>query len=131
MSQCIGQLQVDQGIPIYSGSKILVVMVELSEVSVMKIHHRGDAVETEAVNMKLFYPILDIREQELQHFGFTVVEELRVPCAVVSPTSGVKILVVRTIKLIQALGDIFHSVRVHQVDDNGNAHIVGRVDQGF
>ena len=52
----IGQLKVFYGIPIYASDKILVVVIKIDEITMMVIHHGGDAVEAVTIYMIFFQP---------------------------------------------------------------------------
>src|SRR5690606_26276075 len=110
-------------------NKILVVMVKLHKIAVVEIHHRSNSIEAKAIHMKFLYPIPDIGQKKLQYLFSAVIEKFRIPLAVVSPSSGMKILIIGTVKFIEPFGNIFYRMRVHQVYDHSNSHFMSRIHQ--
>ena len=83
VDQAVGQREVVQCVVVDPAVEEAVAAVEV-DVAVVVVDHRGHAVEAEAVEVVLVEPVLDVREQEVLHLAFAVVEELRVPVGLVA-----------------------------------------------
>lgn len=89
----VGQCEVGNGVFVLSAVVIVAVTAEGLAQSVVVVEHGGYAVEAEAVEVKLFEPVLAVGEQEVYHFVFAVIEAERVPRGVFAPVVAVEELV--------------------------------------
>ena len=97
----------------------------------VKIEHRGHAIETEAIEAEFLQPVTHIGEQELQSLFLTVVEEFGVPKVVVAARARMQVLAVGAVKQVDAFANVFHRVGVHQIHDDQHTHAMRRVDEFF
>jgi len=131
VDEFVGQGEVHQGLEIDISVEVVGIGEERFTESAVVVEHAGDAVETEAVDMVFIEPEAAIGEQEVQHFRFAVVEAARIPGGVLAPTAGMEILIGGAVETRQPLGFIFDGMRMHEIDDNAQAHAVSGIDQGF
>ena len=125
------QLQVGDSIHIHLRVKVAPQIRERL-VTVVQVKHTGNAIKAEAVETELLQPPSKVTEQELQHLVLAVVKQTAIPVRVATvPLTGVEVLTVRAVKVIQPLRYIFNSVRVHHIQQHGEAHPVRRVDEVF
>ena len=108
--------------------EILGRIVELRE-PVMRVDHRRDAVEAEAVEMELLHPILDVRQQEMAHRLLAVVEQLGIPERMIARRAGGRIEVIRPVELVEPFVQVLDIVRVNQIHDNAQTQAVRGPDQ--
>ena len=102
VDQFVRQREIADCITIFVAVEITAIAVEILAQTVAEVHHRGYAVETESVEIVLIKPELAVREQEMQHLGFLVVETQAVPSGMLAACARVKVLVWRAIKITQA-----------------------------
>lgn len=113
-------------------SKVLVVATrEACADAVVGVHHGGDAVEAEAVELVLFHVEAEVAEQEAEDLVVIVVEEAAVPELVSAFDAAVEVLVVCAVELVQAVVHILTGVGVDHVEQDGDAHAVGGVNEFF
>ena len=130
MDQRVGQREVGDGVAVDPRVEEAFAAVEV-DIAVVAVEHRGDAVEAEAVEMELVEPIFDVREQEVLHFGFAVVEKFRVPVGLVARGARQRVVMVGAVEPVDSLVEVLHVVGVHQVHDDGQAQFVGAADEFF
>ena len=70
----VGKGKIGNGSLVGLRAEIVVVGAKVVDIAMMMIYHRGYAVESEAVDVILFHPITNVREQETLHLGFRIVE---------------------------------------------------------
>jgi hypothetical protein len=99
--------------------------------TVMKIHHTRHTVKPEPVKLILFHPEPQIAQQEAQNFMVAVVEQSTVPKFVTAFATFMEVLVVSAIKLVQTVKDVFAGMRMNNIEQNGEAHSVGSVNEFF
>lgn len=74
------QHQVYDTLFVDSSTKVLVITArEPSPDTVVSIHHAGDTIEAEAVELIFLHPETEVAQQETQDFMTTVVEKTAVP----------------------------------------------------
>mmetsp|Transcript_16602 Transcript_16602/g.29070 ORF Transcript_16602/g.29070 Transcript_16602/m.29070 type:complete len:210 (-) Transcript_16602:506-1135(-) len=81
--------------------------------------------------MVLIHPPSKIGQQESEHFPMPVIEEPRIPQLVVSHITGVEVLVVRAIKLVEAIHAVIGRMRVNNIDEDVDAQGVCGINHGF
>lgn len=121
----------------------------------VRVHHARDAVEPEPVKRVLVHVEPQVRQQEPQHLVVPVVEQAavevregnrvngnfrqepgrsrdsRVPQLVPALPAAVEVLVVGAVKVVEPVGRVVARVRVHDVEEHGEAEPVRRVDQAL
>ncbi len=125
----VGERQVYQRVSVLVAVVVVVVRSERLTESVVVVEHRGDAVESEAVEFVLLEPELAVGEQEVKHAVLAVVEAERIPCRVLAARVAVEVEVVAAVEAAEALDFVLDGVRVHDVHDHGDAHRVRLVDE--
>ena len=95
----------------------------------MGVENTGDTVETETVKVVLLHVESQIGQQESQDLVMAVVEQPRVPQLVTTLSTLVEVEVVATVKLVQPVQNVLASVRVNDIEQDGDAHSVRGVDQ--
>ena len=94
------------------------------------VDHGGNTIETEAIELKFVQPVFAVGKQEVKHFILAVVEAEGVPGLVVSANRiTMEIKIAGAIHAGQSFGLIFYGMRMYNVHDHGNAHLMGGVDQ--
>jgi hypothetical protein len=81
----------------------------------MRVHHAGDAIESETVELILFHPEAQVAEQEAQNFVVTIIEESAIPKLMSALGTFVKVLMVTAIKVVEAVEYVLRSVTVHYI----------------
>ena len=79
--------------------------------------------------MEFVKPILTVRQQEVHHLVFTIVEAEAVPLVVFTTVTRIEILVWITTEISQTLNLILHSMRVNEVHDDSKSVLVGLINQ--
>lgn len=126
------QHEIDNALLINSTSEVFMITSrEPSPDSMMDIHHTSDPVKSEAIESILVYPKPQITQQEPEDLMRSVIEKSRVPQFVAALTAFVEVQVIGPIEFIQSVKDVFACVRVHNVEENSQAHRVSSVDQLF
>ena len=65
MNELVGEHQISNSVDVTLNTEILVVRTaEASVYAMVMVHHAGNSVESEAVNLKLFYVVGKIAQQE-------------------------------------------------------------------
>lgn len=81
----------------------------------MGIHHAGHAVESEAIELEFFDIEPQVAQQKAQHFMMAIIEEPAVPKFMTAFGTGMEILVIGAVELVQTIEDILGRMRVHNV----------------
>ena len=81
----------------------------------MLVHHTGNAIESEPIDLILLHVEPQIGKQETQDLVRPIIEQPAVPEFVTPTVSFVEIEMVAAIKAIQTIKDILASVRMHHV----------------
>ncbi len=111
VDQLVGQREVTDGVAILSRVVVVAIVAERFSQSVAAVDHRGDPVETEAVEAELIEPVFAVGEKEVKHLILAVIKAQRIPCLMVSSLrAAVEIEVIRSIHASQALYLILHCV---------------------
>lgn len=95
----------------------------------MQVKHARHTIESEAIEGVLVHPEPQVAEQEPHNLVVTIVEKPAVPEIMFAPAATVEVLVIGTVKLVQAVQDVLGGVTVDDIEQHGNAHGVGRVHQ--
>ena len=95
------------------------------------VEHRGDAVESEAVEVELLEPVLAVREQEVQYVVLTIVEAKRVPSRMLVTVAGIEELVGIASQIAQAFYFVLNCVTMNNIHNNANAQLMSLIDQGL
>ena len=119
VNQPVGEGQVDDRIAILMAVVIVAVVAKGFPEAVAIVKHGGNAIEAESVETILVEPEFAVRKQKMKHLVTPVIEAKRIPSAVLTPFSGVKILVVRSVKASQAFRLILDRVAMHNVHNHG------------
>ena len=97
--------------------------------TMMDVHHTGDPIKPEPVELILFNPEPQVTEQEPHHFVVSVVEEATVPKFMTSLSSLVEIEVIGAVKFVQPIEDILTGMRVNDIEEDRYSHSMGGVDE--
>ena len=95
------------------------------------VEHGGNAVKTETVKMVLRLPEFQVGQQEVDDLVFVVVEALGAPGTVIALAALVEELVGSAVKFVQALPGVLAGVGMDHIQQHGDAHFVGGVDEHF
>lgn len=104
---------------------------EASTDTVVNVHHAGNAVESEAVELILLHIEPKIAEKESENFVRPIVEQPAIPELMAAFYAFVEVKVVGAVKLVDAVEDVLAGMRVHDVEEDCEAHSVRRVDEFF
>ena len=96
-----------------------------------RIEHGGDPVKAEAVKMKPGEPVFQIGQKEVQHLIFPVVKALGLPRGMIPPRAFMEELMVRAVKLVDALPGVPAGVGMDHVQQYRNAHFVSSINEFF
>ena len=128
VNQSVGESEVCNCRSIDRFVEELLARIELG-VTVVVIEHRGHAVETETVKVELVEPIFEIREQEVLHLGFRIIENHRIPIFLVACLASGRVVVVATVQFAQTLVEVLDIVSVNDVHNHSQSHRVSRANQ--
>lgn len=131
MDEFVGEGEVGEGVEVEGAVEVGGVVVEAGAEAAVVVEHAGDAVEAEAVEIEFVDPVAGVGEEEVEDFGFAVVEAAGVPGGVVAAFAGVEVLVGSSVEAGEAFGFVFDGVGVDEVDDDGDAGLVAGVDEVF
>ena len=95
----------------------------------MGVEHARHTIESEAIKGVLVHPEPQVAEQEPHNLVMTVVEKPAVPELVLALGATMEVLVIGTVKLIQAIKDVLGGVTVDDVEQHNNAQGVGSIHQ--
>lgn len=124
--------EVDDSFQVDVTSEIFVISSrESSADAVVGVHHTGDAVEPEAVEFEFLHVEPEVAEEEAENFVMPVVEQSTVPEFVLTFRPTMEIEVIRSVERIKTIKDVLASVRMNDIEQNGYAHSMGRVDEFF
>ena len=122
VDKVVGKHQVNAGINVGGHAEVVIVTVHECVVhSVMLVQDRGDAVEAETVKLVLLDPPPQVGEEEAENLPRGVVVDARIPKRVVSLGTLVEVLVRGTVKVVDAVLDVLGSVRVNDIEEDGDA----------
>ena len=131
MDKDIGKREICDGIRILIAVVVVGIRSESLPEAMVIIEHGGYTVETETVKLKFLKPVFTVREKEMEHAVFSVVEEKRVPCRMLAASVAIEIEVVAAVEPAETLHLILHGVGVHDIHNHGNAELVSLVDKTF
>ena len=129
VDEFVGEGEVGEGVEIEGAVEVGGGVVEGGAEAAVVVEHAGDAVEAEAVEVEFVDPVAGVGEEEVEDFGFSVVEAAGVPGGVVAAFAGVEVLVGGAVEAGEAFGFVFDGVGVDEVDDDGDAGLVAGVDE--
>jgi len=130
MHGVVREHEVDDSFQVNAISEVLVVSPrEASADAVVEIHHAGDTIEAEAVKFVFFHVKPKIAEEEAENLVASVVEQSAVPELVVPFRSTVEVEVIGSVEHIETVKDVLAGVRMDDIEQNDNAHAVGRVNE--
>ena len=131
VDEAVGERQIANRVVVLMAVEIVAVVRERLAEPVRIVEHRGYAVEAEAVEMELLKPVATVRQEEMQHFVLAVVEAERVPRGMLVAIAGIEELVGVAGEVAESLDLVFHGVRVDDVHNDGDAVLMGLVDERF
>src|SRR5690606_31836482 len=120
LHQSRSQLKINNSLLVHAIIKIFVVMIK-SSIAMVVVEHGGYAIKTETVEPELLHPIPYVGQQKLLYFLFTIVEQHRIPIRVIPFCTVMEILVLCAIKKVEAFRNVFDSMGMHDVHDDGYA----------
>lgn len=130
MQHVVGKHEIDHSLQIDTLTKIFVVVArEPKANAVVDIHHGGDTIESEAVKLVFLHVEPQVAEQEAHGLVASIVEQSRVPELMAAFGALVEVLVVAPIKVVESIEDVLAGVRVHDIEENGDAESMCSVDQ--
>ena len=127
----IGQLQIGDRRRIGIHGEILVIVSERSAKAVVIVQHRGNPVKPKPVKMIFGLPVFQVGQQEVEHLVFLIIKYLGIPGGVLAASARVEELVGSAVEFVDALPGVFRSMGVDDVQQDGDPHIVGCIDQLF
>ena len=89
--------------------------------TVMCIEHACYTIEAESVELIFIHPETQVAEKEAEHFMVPVVKKPTVPQLMAALASLMEVLVIRAIKLVQAIEDILGSMAMDHVKKNNKS----------
>ncbi len=128
----VGQHEVGQVLHVGLGPEVLPVVAREDHLqAVVQVHHAGDPVEAEAVELVLLQVEAQVGQQEAEHLPVAVVEEPGVPHPVVPAGARVEVVAVAAVKHVDAVVAVGGGVAVDAVHQDVEAQLVGPVDEGL
>ena len=118
-------------IVVFMAIEIIAIIDECLAKAMTVIKHRRDAIETEAVEMKLLKPVLAVGQKEMDDVILAIVETQAVPRRMLMPIARIEILVRVACEVSQTLYLVLHGMRVDYVHNHRDALLVCRVNEGF
>ena len=131
LSQVHGKLQVGDRVHVRVHGEIHLVVHKRGAQAVVMIEHAGDAVKAEAVKMIFFQPEAHVGKQEMDHAGFAVIKHPGIPGRMIACLSFFKELAVGSVKARDSFRGVLDRVGVDDVQQHGQAQLMGPVDQGL
>ena len=131
MDKHVGKAEVAHGVLVNALVEVQGIVAEIGSQTVIPVQHAGDAVEAESVQMVLLHPVFAVRQQEVFHLVFAVVEAPCAPGGVMARIAFVEVERFVSVQLAEPLGLVAHGVRMHYVHDDRDAGGVGLVHQAF
>ena len=129
VDELVRERQIADGVIVLMPVEIIAVAIEVLAEPVAIIQHRRHTVKAEAVKMVFFQPVFAVREQEMDDIVLAVIKAEAVPCRMVVPIAGIKILVGIACKVPEPFRLIARRVTVHEIHDDRDAHAVRGVDE--
>jgi pentose-5-phosphate-3-epimerase len=83
---------------------------------VVDVEHASDTIKAEAIELVLIHPESQIAQEKPQDFVVAVVEEAAIPQIMLSPSTPMEVLVIRTVELVQAIQNILGSMAVNNIE---------------
>ena len=129
VDELVRERQIADGVIVLMPIEIIAVAIEILAQPVTVIQHRRHAVKAEAVKMVFFQPVFAVREQEMDDIVLAVIKAEAVPCRMVMPIAGVKILVGIACEVPEPFRLIARRVAVHEIHDDRDAHAMCGIDE--
>ena len=127
--QLVGQLKVGDGFGVGIHGEILIVGVEISAQAVIVIQHGGYTVKPETIEVEFFQPELQVREQKMENTGSAIVEALCTPGRVFTLAAFMEELPYGSIEHIDTLSSVLYRMRMNQIQQHTDTHVMGFVNQ--
>ena len=131
VNEHIGESEIFDCIFIHTVPEIVAITRESLSQTVVPIEHTRHPVETEAVYMVFFHPVLAVGQEEELGLILAVIEAAGSPRRMMSLRALVEIYVFASVETAQAFGFIVHRMGVHYVHYDGYALPVSRIHQGL
>ena len=131
VDEAVREREVADGIVILMAVEIVAVSVEILAETVAVIQHGRHAIKAEAIEMVLFEPVFAVRKQEMQHVILAVIEAEAVPGRMEMAVARIEVLVRVAGEVAESLCLIAGSMAVDDIHDDGDAHIMRRIDEFF
>mmetsp|Transcript_11978 Transcript_11978/g.25167 ORF Transcript_11978/g.25167 Transcript_11978/m.25167 type:complete len:437 (+) Transcript_11978:306-1616(+) len=126
----VGEHEVRHALHVGVHSEVLpVVARELVLQTVVGVHHGGDAVEAEAVELVLLHPPTQIGQKEAHGLILAIVEAAAVPHPVITLRTRVEKVAIGAIEHVDPVGGVAGGMAVHNVHEHDQAIRVSRVDE--
>ena len=129
--QLVGQLQIGHRFGVGVHGEIALRAGEGLSQTVVVVQHGGHTVEAEAVEVVFLHPELQIAQQEMDDLVLVVVKAFGAPGTVVAPGTFVEELVGGAVKFVDALPGVDAGVGMDHIQQHGDPHAVGGIDEGF
>jgi hypothetical protein len=95
----------------------------------VKVQHTRHTIKPEAIKLIFVHPKAEVTQKEAHNLVMAVVEQPAVPLVMASLASRVEVLMVCTIKLVQAVQNILGGVAVNNVEEDDYAQAVSGIDK--
>ena len=92
--------------------------------AMMVVHHACDAVKTETVKVILLHPEAEVAHEETEDLVVPVIEEAAIPELVSSAGTFMEVEMVSAVEVVEAIENVFASVRMDDVEEDGDTHAV-------
>lgn len=95
----------------------------------MYIEHASDTIKSETIKVILVHPETQVAEQEAHNLVVAVVEQSAVPLVMATFASTMEVLVIGSVKLVQAVQNILGGVAMNDIEQYSNSQAVSGVNQ--
>ena len=131
VDELVGKSEIADCIAILIAVVVVAIAVEVLSEAVVQIEHGCDSIETEAIELVLFEPVLAVAQEEVEHVVACIVEAEAVPCWVLAAVASIEVLVSLSAEVAKAFELVLDSVAVNKIHDHGNAHAMCLVDESL
>ena len=131
MDEDVGKAEIGHRILVHAAVEIERIVAEILAETVVPVEHRGHAVEAETVDVILFHPVFDIRQEEVFRLVLAVVEAAGSPGRMASLRTVVEVEVLATVEAREAFRLVVDAVAVDDVHHHRDALSVGVVDKAL
>ena len=129
MNQEIGKCQISDSLIILMSVVIVTITSERLAKTMTIVKHGSYAIETETIKFELFQPIFAVGKQVVDDLILAIIETKGIPCWMFTTTSLHEVLATITGKVSQAFNLVLHGMRMHNVHDDSNAHLMRLVNE--